>query len=515
MTTVAGADQPLWQRLAAWDGPDQIDLAATKADAPASDRNAALLLVRLYPGQLHYVPGQPGKPGQWYVWDNRCHRPDQSNAIGRLLLHYAGEYLVMLRHAQQNFNTWVANTNPQATGLDLTKLQAKMWKDEWGAITGYAAKLSSAAGLSALRGVLGEICGVSADTMADRHPYFLNVANGILDLRTGTLYDHDPAAMMTYCLDAGWDPAARCPKYQRLLYRSVGEVDETYFALIKVLGYSLIGENPQNKIIFLNGPPANGKTALLRVLSTVLGALAHKAEPSLISRQRDGRNAREEHSIRGIRAIVISETSSGIHVDEAQLKRLTGESDITTHQHYAPSKNVTMVTWLIIFATNHMPSILHLDAGVRRRILVFPMGPTIPEIERDDTMVAQILAEEAAGVLALLVAGCQQVMREKFREETLPTSVIAETQQYILDQDTIESWLAERAMADLPADLNGHRPKEQPALLWNSYHKFYGPQPHLNRTEFFAGLMGRHGIERSMDKRWFYGIQLHDDEWVR
>src|SRR6516165_8404300 len=115
----------------------------------------------------------------------------------------------------------------------------------------------------------------------------------------------------------------------------------------------------------LTGTPPNGKTTLLRVLSAVLGALAHKAEPTLICKTRDNRNAREEHSVRGVRAITISETSAGIHIDEAQLKRLTGEADITTHQHYGVSKNRTAVTWLIIIGTNDMPSILHLDAGLR------------------------------------------------------------------------------------------------------------------------------------------------------
>lgn len=513
MDTMAGAEQQFWQQLACWTGPDQMDLAATRAAAPVSDREAAVLLdTKLYPGLLHYVPGTKGT---WYVWDGRCHRPDESAAIGRLIQHYAANYALMVARAQQHFNAWVADANPQATGGDLTKLQAKMWKDQWGAVTGYAAKLSSQQGAVSLRGMLADRCGVSPEKMADHWPYHLNVANGILDLRTGQLYDHHPAAMLTYCLDVAWDPASRCPKYSALLHRSVGGFDETYTALVKALGYSLIGENPFNKIIFLNGPPANGKTALLRVLSTVLGALAHPAEPTLVSKTRDGRNAREEHSIRGIRAITISETSSGIHIDEAQLKRLTGESEITTHQHYSVSKNRTAVTWLIIFATNHMPSILHLDAGLLRRIIVIPMGPTIPEAERDDTMVAQICAEEASGVLALLVWGCQAALAEKFHESTLPTGVLAETAQYVSDQDTIEVWLSERAVCDLPWSANGDRPKEQPAVLWTSYHKYYGPTPHLNRTEFLAGLNGRHGIERTQDKRWFSGISLHDDEWVR
>src|SRR5215471_4885831 len=511
---MAGAEQQFWQQLACWTGPDQMDLAATRAAAPVSDREAAVLLdTKLYPGLLHYVPGTT--KGTWYVWDGRCHRPDESAAIGRLIQHYAANYALMVARAQQHFNAWVADANPQATGGDLTKLQAKMWKDQWGAVTGYAAKLSSQQGAVSLRGMLADRCGVSPEKMTDHWPYHLNVANGILDLRTGQLYGHDPAAMMTYCLDVAWDPASRCPKYSALLHRAVGEVDETYAALVKALGYSLIGENPFNKVIFLNGPPANGKTKLLQVLSTLLGQLGHNAEPSLVTKQRDGRNAREEHAIRGVRAICISETSSGIHIDEAQLKRLTGESEITTHQHYAVTKNRTMVTWLIIFATNAMPLILQLDAGVLRRILVYPMGPSIPELERDDTLVAQILAEELSGVLTLLVGGCQQALAEKFMEHTLPTSVLAETAAYVAAQDTIETWLSERAMVDLAPSLNGNQPKEQPAVLWNSYHKYYGPSPHLNRTEFLAGLNGRHGIERSMDKRWFTGIQLHDDEWVR
>jgi len=510
---VASAEQPLWQRLAAWTGPGKMDLAATKAACPADDLNAALLLhTRLYPGQLHFVPG---RPGTWYVWDGRCHRPDESAAIGRLIQDYAAHYALLLRHAQQDFNGVVAAGNPQVTGRDLQLLQAKRWKEEWGSVTGYAGKLRNAAGLAALRAVLSEQAGASEQHMADRWPYHLNVANGILDLRTGDLHPHDPAAMMTYCLDTEWDPGAACPKYQRLLHRAVGGVDETYSALVKALGYALIGDNPFNKIIFLNGPPANGKTKLLQVLSTVLGALGHNAEATLISKAPWGRNAREEHSIRGARAICISETSAAIHIEEAQLKRLTGESEITTHQHYGVSKNRTSVTWLIIVATNDMPSILHLDAGVRRRIIVIPMGPSIPEHERDDSLVAQIVAEELPGVLALLAWGCRAALAEKFAEGTLPTSVLSETQSYILDQDTIETWLAERAQAGFGMSYNGERPKEQPQLLWDSYHRFFGPQPHLNRTEFFAGLNGRHGIERTPDKRWFTGIKLHEDEWVR
>ena len=61
MTTVAGAEQQPWRKLAVWTAPDQMDLAATKAACPCDDLTAARLLhTKLYPGLLHYVPGRPG-----------------------------------------------------------------------------------------------------------------------------------------------------------------------------------------------------------------------------------------------------------------------------------------------------------------------------------------------------------------------------------------------------------------------------------------------------------------------
>src|SRR5215467_5550529 len=258
-----------------------MDLAATKAACPTNDREAALLLYgTLYPGVLHCVPGTRST---WYVWDGRCHRPDDSAAIDRLLLDYAASYALMLRHAQQDFNVVVAAGNPQVTGRDLQLLQARQWKADWGASGGpvsYAAKIQGAAGLAALRTVLGGVAGVSADVFTDKHWRLLNAGNCVISLLPEPgepeWYPHDPRLMMSYCVPANWvpcgeDPLAGCPEFAHLLWRATGQDPDVFWHLIKVLGYALLGRNPYHLVFFLSGPTASGKSALLEIVSTVLG----------------------------------------------------------------------------------------------------------------------------------------------------------------------------------------------------------------------------------------------------
>ena len=56
-------------------------------------------------------------------------------------------------------------------------------------------------------------------------PTTWNCANGLVDLQTGWLYPHDPRAMMTYCLDVDYNPAAVCPRFWAMHRRACGDSD--------------------------------------------------------------------------------------------------------------------------------------------------------------------------------------------------------------------------------------------------------------------------------------------------
>jgi P4 family phage/plasmid primase-like protien len=425
---------------------------------------------------------------------------------------------VALHHCRQRLNITV-DLDPAHRGktLDQRKMISDArWKKEWvdKGPAAYASGLRKNAGGNALVSRLADECGTSPEAMTDRHPRHLNVANGVLDLHTGQLHPHHPGWMMTYCLEASWNPEADCPRYCHLLWRAAGEREDIYWTLVDALGYSIGGHNDLQKIFFLNGPAASGKSKLLQVLSTVMKPLSHQGDSAMIERNRNGRNAREETALIGMRVIAVSETSARIHIEEAWLKRLTGQDEVSLNKHYETDKITTMVTWVIIFATNEMPSVIKVDSGLRRRIIVIPMGPPIPEHLWNDQIAAEILATELDGILTLLVAGYQRTMMgHRFRADLLPQAVQEESAQWVADQDTIEQWLMAlcEIAADGPVPLNGQGPwREQPQALWESYVQWCGPVPHPNQPEFFRELNGRHGIVRAHDGRWFEGLRLQD-----
>jgi phage/plasmid-associated DNA primase len=143
---------------------------------------------------------------------------------------------------------------------------------------------------------------------------------------------------------------------------------------------------------------------VLFIVRQILGpALAHESQPDLITYTRHGRNARTEHSIWGRRLVTIAETSSRMQIEEGQLKRLTGEPEISIDEHYARDRITVPVTFTMASATNDMPVVPAMDGAVAERMTVIPCGPTIPEADRDPHLAERILDEEREAVFATLV----------------------------------------------------------------------------------------------------------------
>jgi putative DNA primase/helicase len=429
-----------WEQLAVWHESGDMDLAATRAALPGNDQDTAALIARkIHPGLLHYVPGHP--TGTWRVWDGTHHREDDSGQIGAVIARYAHDAGVMLTHAFQQLRA-VHGDDKDALAKELEK---------WEPARKYAAGLKRSAGHRALRYLLGETsCATSASEFTEHHPRLLNCLNWTVDLQTGRPRPHDPADMLTYCVPVEYHPDAPPPeKFCQLVWRMTGGSPPVFSYVMRALGYTLLGENPEQVIFFLNGPTKSGKSQLLYIVRQLLGELAHESQADLITVTRNGRNARTENSVRGKRIFTITETSGFMNIDEGQLKRLTGEPVISVDRHYAQERLKTPVTFTGWVATNDMPMVTNYDDAMNERVIVIPCGPTIPADQRDRRLAEQILAEEAEGVLAYLVRECVAYHAPVSQGGGLvmPAEVIAETARYRGQQATAASFAAECCLA--------------------------------------------------------------------
>jgi len=502
-----------WRSLGLWDG-GELALVATRSSLPYNDLTTAEYLSRLWPDETYYVPG--GSRGRWHAWDGWCLRPDLSLALNRRIHGFAHWYKLLLDAAEQRIEVLRAQAGDDDEALKAVAREEAKWKP----YTTYAAGLQKNNGLGNLRAVLAEVRGVDESVLAERYPDWVNTRSGLVSLlpaglrdpqMTAEVYRNWPGSMITYCLDLPWDPAADCPMYRQMLWRATGGVAEIYEHLIKVLGYSMLGTNPKQLIYFLRGDTASGKSKLLEVATKVMGPLAFPAQTALVEQTRNQRNAREENSIRGMRLVTIAETSSKIQLEEAQVKRLTGQDELGVNEHYATMQHRTIVSWLIIIATNQMPSVAAFDSALRRRIIVIPMGPPIPENQRNDRIVKEIIETEAAGVLNLLIQGCRMAMAPGGLD--LPSAVREASGKYASEQDTLAVWFEEHI--DLVAGVNGHRASCTRPELWSSYDEFWRRAPHMGRNEFYDALAAVPGVE--LQGRLFYGLKLKyaSADWTR
>lgn len=501
------AGTPAWFGL--WGDDGALAPAATLAGLPLDETGAAELIMAERPRLQHHVPLNASQ-GLWYIWDGRCQRPDDSAAIGRLVIDYARRSCELISWAKgeqvKAARARAVLDNPEATETALRKA-GEQAAEPWKAAESFHRKLRTSNGQGALIKVLERLAGISAADMDERNPGLLNLANGTYDLRTGLMKPHSPLDMITYCLDAGYNPAATCPEFYQLLWRVCGENANVAHFVLKLLGYALLGENPEQQIYFLCGPTASGKTVLLDVVSAVAGKLAHNSPDALITMQRQGRNARVENSIRGRRLITITEASARMVIDEGQVKRLTGESRISINEHYAKTEAEVPVTWTIVVATNEMPTLTSYDDAMKRRVVVVPMGQTVPEHMRDKALAGRMIENEAEGILAALIWGWHAYQREGL---TPPQEVIQETAKYAAEQNTVANFVADCLML-IPAHMNGGGVPAHILMpdAWQTYQAYSQGGTRLLKGEFFRELARQPGISLNESSRRFEGVTLN------
>jgi putative DNA primase/helicase len=277
----------------------------------------------------------------------------------------------------------------------------------------------------------------------DGDPYLLNVQNGILDLRTRELTEHDPKAQLTRITNASYDREAKSPRFEKFLERVLPDAEVRVYVQ-KIAGAALVGRHSEF-LPFPYGSGRNGKTVLTQALARVLGDYAADAPPEMLARKRE-RGAREDAqvaSLRGVRLVLAPETEGGSQLAEVFVKQLTGESRLKgklMHKDYFEFENQAT----IIMSGNHKPRVAGQDEAIWERIKLIPFTVLIPEDERDPDLVDK-LYEERDGILAWAVEGLALKEREGLQT---PEAVRLASEGYREEQDRTRSWIDDRFERD-------------------------------------------------------------------
>jgi P4 family phage/plasmid primase-like protien len=355
----------------------------------------------------------------------------------------------------------------------------------------------------------------------DTDPWLFNVLNGTLDLRSGTLREHDRSDHLTKLCPVEYHPDAPCPTWERFLGAIFpDDEDEPDAELItfmqRLLGRCLTGDVSEQNLPIFWGSGANGKSTLVNaVLDTLGGDYSMKANADLLMTSRGERHPTELASLFGMRLVVASETHQGRHLNEALVKDLTGGEPIRARRmredfwEFKPTHKVVLLT-------NHRPRVAGTDEGIWRRLRLVPFTTTfwdpadpgknpdqLPAHLRQDKQLGDKLKAERQGILAWLVRGCMDWQRDGL---TLPAKVRAATTDYRQGEDLIAQWLEECCVT------GSHDFRCKAAELFANYRAWCeraGEEEILNQKSFGDSLSER-GFDRQKSRGviWRLGVAL-------
>lgn len=391
--------------------------AEEKPEPPhLTDLGNARRLVALHGRDLHYC--YPW--GRWLVWDGRRWALDMSGAAERLA---------------------------KATVQAIYEEASKTADDERRkALAKHALKSEGQRAISAILALAQSEPGIPVQPAElDANPWLLNVLNGTLDLRTGELREHRREDLLTKLAPVEYDATARLELWERFLAESTRGDQELATFLQRAAGYSLTGETDEEKLFFVHGPAAAGKSTFLEALKAALGDYAATADfETFLARTQVGGPRSDVAALAGARLVVGIEVDEGKRMAEGLVKQLTGGDTVTARFLY--KENFTFrpqfKLWL---AANHAPKVSDADDAMWRRILRVPFEQVVP-LERRDPEVKRVLrdpAQAGPALLAWAVQGCLAWQREGLG---IPPAVVQATDAYRLDNDPLREFVRIRCV---------------------------------------------------------------------
>ena len=277
----------------------------------------------------------------------------------------------------------------------------------------------------------------------DKDKWKLNCLNGVVDLKTGKLLPHDGKYMQSHITNAELhDSISDKGKRELELVLQSQPDPETRRYLQKWGGYMLTGDTGEEKILFLVGEGGSGKSTFINAIYGTLGTYAGNIDVEVLLARNNIGNGEgatpQMASLVNKRLALTSESNHGRNLNEAKIKLLTGNDQITAR--FLNCQSFTYEpSFKLVIQSNYLPNITNgRDTGIIRRLAIVPFEASFAKMDRG---LKERLKEPDVrnAILRWLVDGCLFWQKEGL--DNPPPAVQAQIDEYIKDNDPVGNFL--------------------------------------------------------------------------
>jgi putative DNA primase/helicase len=276
-------------------------------------------------------------------------------------------------------------------------------------------------------------------------PDLLVVRNGIIRLTDRELLPHSPKEVFTIGIPVSYVIDAKCPIIDSFIPQIVRAEDIAL--LYELVGWCLDRKSLIQKLFFLLGAGANGKSTYLNLLRKFLGA-ENCAAASLQSLA-DNRFTMAQLADK-LANIFPDLPASGIR-DSATIKGLTGGDTMMAEHKFEKPFNLQNSAKLL-FSANKAPRLSEDSDAIWRRLVVIDFPNQFMGAKADSNLVEKLTTpEELSGLLNAALEALQRLRQRK--AFTVGLSMESVRRKYLLNSNPVPVFVEERCERNLQASV--------------------------------------------------------------
>jgi putative DNA primase/helicase len=283
----------------------------------------------------------------------------------------------------------------------------------------------------------------------------INLRNGTLHITAGgvELKPFDKQDGLTYQLDYDFDPTANAPIFKKFLDRALPD-KALRKLLFQYVAYVFLRHMNLEKVLFLYGGGANGKSVFINVIKGLVG------KEQCCSYSLEGITKKEGQAAQLGKYLlnVSTENAKGMRADA--FKKYVSRETMQVRNLYNDPHNLDSYA-TSIFAMNELPKVQEQTKAFFRRFIIIPFDVQIPEEEQDPDLARKIIESEMSGVLNYVVKGAKTLIRDGKFDIPPVVEMILET--FRLESDSVQMFLRE----------NRYRPSLTEHILLRELYRVY------------------------------------------
>ncbi|AJW45535.1 hypothetical protein TK49_12985 [Ralstonia mannitolilytica] len=323
---------------------------------------------------------------------------------------------------------------------------------------------------------LGDLLVIQQAQATDEFAPDLNhlcLLNGTLNLKSFELEPHSPKHRLRTRLNIEWQPEALAPKwlaYLESVFRDDPDKAEKIAFLQEWMGYLLVPDTGMQKMLWLVGSGANGKSVFLSIVAALVGrqnisnAMLDSFHLPYVRAELDGKLVN-----------IAGEMAADAMINDGFIKAIVAGDAIEAARKFKPSFSFRPFVRLMA-ATNNLPRTNDLSHGFFRRTIILQFNRQFSASEQNPNL-TQELMEELPGILNWAVEGLRRLRRQQ--RFTIPPSSEEALATYRAEANPVQLF-AEECLVPAP---NGRGMRTRDVYpLYAQWCRRYGYQPRNDST---------------------------------